>query len=670
MHSYQSISAALEKEKKARENSIERLVCSGGGAKGIVYSGCYQALETTGLLEQIHEISGASAGSIAAALIAVGMSPINFHNLSLKTNFSELMGHRIGFIIGKNKEGVCCLTKDGKPLEDFIREQIIKSVKTTIEHLVNFQSIASQHDDLKECFAKFQTENPTFTFRDLSILRRFFPNEFKRLIIPAVKFPSGEIQIFNAELTPDVEIALACRASASLPVFMEPVQIEFAGKKQKFVDGGFLDNLPTDYFDMDETRIFSKNQKPEQTIVLAFGDGLDNKKNPVFQALYGPRWDDLINSELLEKIILDGIKLARQSLGKKATTHSDESDQLIHSINFILKREVTLRNIPTELYQIVAPAMEKTINSLLLTPDSHMQFWRLYRSEKSEIARACLLASLVIDEMKPPLSHAGKFERYQCNVLSSVLGDLKVSYKHTEKFEDGYQKLRTEYPLRTIELRVGKIQTRDFNAALKSARIMDAFGYLDTINHITNYELSDPNTFSPEHFYVSLMDCFEQIYQAVLYGAGKDPMLDTLSQEIAQLKKHLETLDKKTTIVSRQLYQLIKDRAEAQLDSIAAFALSRAVEFQNQILSADDLFKETYEEGFKRSRVLSLSSITGERFFKSETLHNSLKDRSMFDLYRRKTGSTHTSRTDKVFDTLQRIESFHDAYALGAVKRG
>lgn len=670
MHSYHAISAILEKEKKARENPIERLVCSGGGAKGIVYSGCYQALEATGLLDQIQEFSGASAGSITAALMAVGMSPTNFHTLSLKTNFSELMGHRVGSIIRKNKEGVCYLTKDGKPLEEFIRQQILNSVKLTIKHIDNIQVFSSQHADLMGVLENIRTEKPLFSFGDLAILHRFFPKKFKRVIIPAVRFPTGEIQIFNAELTPDVEIALACRASASLPVFLEPVPIEISGKKQAFIDGGFLDNLPTDYFDMDGTGAFIKNQKPEHTMVLAFGDGLDNKKNPVFQALYGPRWDDLISKELLGKIIQDGIKQTRLSQRYKRTTNIDESCQLTSSINTILKQKVSSGEMAPELYEVVAHTVENTISNLLQTPGSFADFWGLYRSLKSETARASLLASLVINEMKPLLSPASKLEKYQCNVLSAVLGDLKVSYKHTDKFEDGYQKLRTEYPQRTIELRVGRIQTRDFNDAIKKARIMDAFGFLDTINHITNYELSDPSKFSPEQFYITLMDHFEQIYQAVLYGSGKDPMRDTLSQEIIKLKKHLETLDKETTTVSRQLYQLIKDRAETQLDSIAAFALSRAVEFYNHILSADNLFKETYEEGFKRSRMLSLSGITGERFFTSRTLHGSLKNTSMFDLYRKSAPHTHTSRTDKVFDTLQHIELFHDAYVESSIKGG
>lgn len=48
--------------KKMLVNQILRTVCSGGGAKGIGYPGCYTAMEETGLLKGINEFSGTSAG--------------------------------------------------------------------------------------------------------------------------------------------------------------------------------------------------------------------------------------------------------------------------------------------------------------------------------------------------------------------------------------------------------------------------------------------------------------------------------------------------------------------------------------------------------------------------------------------------------------------------------
>lgn len=39
------------------------------------------------------------------------------------------------------------------------------------------------------------------------------PEKFKDLYITAVNKGTGELEIFNADNTPDIEIALACRAS-------------------------------------------------------------------------------------------------------------------------------------------------------------------------------------------------------------------------------------------------------------------------------------------------------------------------------------------------------------------------------------------------------------------------------------------------------------------------
>jgi NTE family protein len=90
--------------------------------------------------------------------------------------------------------------------------------------------------------------------------------------------------------------------------------------------------------------------------------------------------------------------------------------------------------------------------------------------------------------LKPILYQADFVERLKRDVLLETLGYLKAPYKNTERKEQGYQKLRSQYPLRTVELRVGDIKTTDFNQATRFARVMDSLGFLDTVNHITMHE--------------------------------------------------------------------------------------------------------------------------------------------------------------------------------------
>lgn len=260
---------------------IERIVFSGGGARSVVYPGAYRALEDTGMSQGVEAFAGSSAGSITAAMLAVGMTTTNFRRQLLQTHFADLLGERTGKLIN-NSAGTTALSKSGKQLEQFIRNNLVVTVKRFLLSI----DLAS-YPSLTELFIKLEaTSEPKFTFSDLATLRCYFPAIFKKLIIIAVKYPDGELKIFNSDQTPDVEIAMACRASSSIPVLLEPAVID----NQQYVDGGVYDNIPTDYFDFDEQQQrFIPNTKPEQTLVFAFGEGFNNKKNPVFQALYGHR---------------------------------------------------------------------------------------------------------------------------------------------------------------------------------------------------------------------------------------------------------------------------------------------------------------------------------------------------------------------------------------------
>jgi NTE family protein len=189
---------------------------------------------------------------------------------------------------------------------------------------------------------------------------------------------------------------------------------------------------------------------------------------------------------------------------------------------------------------------------------------------------------------------------------------------------------------------------------------MDSLGYLDTVNYITNHELHDPNVFNEKKFYIDLVDKFKHIYEATLLGAGKDPEKNMLLREMVILETKLRYSRKSISEaeISKQVYQLIKDKVEIRLDSMEAFALSRAVEFRNKTITAEQLFKETYEEGFKRGSIFSVSKISGESIFRSSTLHESLKNKNMFELYANQRKHQGQTRTDKVFSALSKMTEF------------
>jgi predicted acylesterase/phospholipase RssA len=252
---------------------FKRLIYSGGGAKGTACLGAYLALERLGLLAQLEMVSGASVGSIMAAFTAVGMPAVKLRELLLDLNFKALLGEQILF------------KKDGKPLENLIRTALIETVQSFLQEKVKKDQALQQDSDFNELVSKFlKTEVKSFSFRDLEKLRKLFPETFKSFSTLAVDADdiNGAIQLFNAKDTPDVDIALACRASASIPIILQAVGIEINGEIRKFIDGGLVNNFP-DYFEGKK----DGNQKKEETFVIGFSEGSDTENNALHQAVHG-----------------------------------------------------------------------------------------------------------------------------------------------------------------------------------------------------------------------------------------------------------------------------------------------------------------------------------------------------------------------------------------------
>ena len=95
-------------------------------------------------------------------------------------------------------------------------------------------------------YAKTGTVNTTFA--------QLFNHTGLRLRLTGTNVHTGMLDWFDADLTPDVPVALAVRASSSIPFVFEavPVQRVKGGPTFLYVDGGALRNLPLEAF-QDET---------------------------------------------------------------------------------------------------------------------------------------------------------------------------------------------------------------------------------------------------------------------------------------------------------------------------------------------------------------------------------------------------------------------------------
>lgn len=156
------------------------LALSGGGARGIAHLGVLQALDEAGI--KLDVISGASAGSIAAAFYAYGYSPEKTLAILEKTN----------------------LFKIAWPA--FSTTGLLNMHRT--DHI----------------YAKYLTED---SFSQLNM----------PLHIAVTNLNSGKAEIFNSG-----SIRQAIMASCCIPMIFEPMKI----KDQHYVDGGIVNNMPTE----------------------------------------------------------------------------------------------------------------------------------------------------------------------------------------------------------------------------------------------------------------------------------------------------------------------------------------------------------------------------------------------------------------------------------------
>ncbi len=333
----------------AQNKSFKCAAFSGGGAKGAIYSGAHEAMASSGVLDGLEAVAGSSAGAITAAVIATGISTEDFKRLSSETNLPNLLGK--GVVINKDGKPLYQLMKDttsNNILKYFEANDIMevcgrqKEVldleigrlleKGNPEDLAEVEALQQKRDRLESIIAHDGQElfdiqeriknNGTVYFRDLDIMHLIDPVKFKDLVITVTNKETGELTIFDARKTPYVEIALACRASASIPIVFEPVEIDGV----QYVDGGYRDNIPMDHFEeagdksieaediSDSPDKVKAAQKQGRTLSLAFGsDGMDSSAHV---AVYSAK-EKIIDPSRLMKFLMDVVFKVLNGVGGK-----------------------------------------------------------------------------------------------------------------------------------------------------------------------------------------------------------------------------------------------------------------------------------------------------------------------------------------------------------------
>ncbi|TFF07553.1 type III secretion system effector protein exou [Pseudomonas sp. BCA14] len=270
---------------------VSHLVLSGGGAKGIAFPGMLQALEQGNTLSGVKVVSGSSAGAISATLIASGMGAQAFGQLSNSIDLPSLLnskdpvtawlqtvGSELGKLAGRlpgaagNVSQLLLtllprLQTEASPLEEMIRTE---SRKSLLAHIAKVPRAKQPADMIK--IADRLSAGGAPTFRDLDVLSRYIP-AIKTLNITGTGMFDGRPQlvVFNAGLTPDMDIARAARISGALPgLFKSPEEQGHGFQAQAqitaFQDGGLLVNTPAPGV-IEGTVVQSPLNRPESLVV-------------------------------------------------------------------------------------------------------------------------------------------------------------------------------------------------------------------------------------------------------------------------------------------------------------------------------------------------------------------------------------------------------------------
>jgi NTE family protein len=207
------------------------LVLEGGGMKGVGLGGAIRTLMRAGYA--FHRVAGTSAGAVAGALVAAGMSEPDLEAAMARLDYARVPDRGLPRIPVVS-EGISLLHSggayEGDYIRDFVREELeALGVRT--------------FGDLRRSDPGADADLP--------------PERCYKLVVMATDVTHGRLLRLPWDygllgLDPDEQlVADAVRASISIPLYFDPVVVHDAtgGEDVTLVDGGVLSNYPIEIFD-------------------------------------------------------------------------------------------------------------------------------------------------------------------------------------------------------------------------------------------------------------------------------------------------------------------------------------------------------------------------------------------------------------------------------------
>jgi len=205
----------------------KRIALSGGGMKGIAHVGALEVLEERGLLKNVKEYIGTSAGALIGLCMCIGYTLSELRAICMELDFSSAQNLDPEIVM--------------QFLENFGFDDGINT------------------DKLLTVLLKAKRIDPNITFEEFA---RQFPNS-PRLRVYAVEIQRCTIYEFSLEKTPRAELRTAVRASSSIPIYFTPVYD--ISLNNVYVDGGLIAHLPFHHLTTEERN---------ETIGIAFSNSI------------------------------------------------------------------------------------------------------------------------------------------------------------------------------------------------------------------------------------------------------------------------------------------------------------------------------------------------------------------------------------------------------------
>ena len=195
-------------------------VFQGGGCKALAFAGAFEEAKRRGVY--FSEVAGTSAGSLFAALVAAGASPVDMKKIMMDTDYNAFMApiekdqyKKLGSSWGIIRFPLVFSKRMRSPFKilSYLGLYSSKKIEEWLnEHLL---SLLGKKDGI-------------VTFRDLKL----------PLHVIATDISNKKQKVWSLTNTPDESVAYAVRCSCTIPFFFQPVDL-------KYVDGGLVSNLPT-----------------------------------------------------------------------------------------------------------------------------------------------------------------------------------------------------------------------------------------------------------------------------------------------------------------------------------------------------------------------------------------------------------------------------------------